>query len=120
MGETDFTRQLAEKRKREVQKADDFKKASNERLFKIAATKIRTTMIGALATIEEKLAIFLTPNEGEKLTNEQMFIKKIYEEIRQEILDRGNTQIRNLENEFQQYDIEWKRYTLQLPVKIKE
>ena len=36
--------------------------------------------------------------------------------MRSEILDRGNTQIRNLENEFSNYDVIFKNYTLNLPV----
>lgn len=117
--EDDFYRKLKVKRQFDADKDKLYKNESRKRLLKIASTKIRTTMIGALDSIEKKLKDFWCP-EGQKPTNEQLLLQKLYEEMRQEILDRGNNQIRNLEEEFEHYEIEWKRYTLQLPVKIKE
>ena len=54
------------------------------------------------------------------LTPEQEHMRSVYEEIRSEILDKGNTQIRNLEAEFSYYDITWLRYCMNLPVKPLE
>lgn len=92
----------------EQKKKVKYKKDSKERLKKIARKKIQTTMIGALDSIEKNLG-FLWENDSKMRT--------VYECIRQEILDRGNDQIRNLDNEFEQYDVEWLRYNLVLPVK---
>ena len=92
-----------EEREREV---------SKEKLFLASKKKIQTTMIGAIATIESNFGFLW---EGEVLTKEQAELKNIFEQARSEILDRGNTQIRNLENEFNNYEIFWKKYTLQLP-----
>jgi hypothetical protein len=113
----DFMTLLSQTRKRDINKRQEYNKASRERLLKICASKIRTTMIGALDSIEKKLGKFWTPEFGDKPNNEQLILKKLYEEIRQEILDRGNAQIRNLETEFEQYEIEWKRYQIKLPIK---
>ena len=44
-------------------------------------------------------------------------MKDLYEEIRSEILDKGNNQIRNLETEFNYYDITWLRYQMMIPIK---
>jgi hypothetical protein len=85
-----------------------YKKDSEERLKKISRKKIQTTMIGALDTIEKRLG-FLWKDDNK--------MRVIYETVRQEILDRGNDQIRNLDNELEQYDIEWLKYNLVLPVK---
>ena len=116
--ETDFAKQLSMKRKLDEDKNKEYKRASKERLLKIVTTKIRTTMIGALESIEKRLAKLWDTEE--KLTNEQLILKSLYEEMRQEILDRGNQQIRNVEKEFEQYEVDWKRYTLVLPVKNKD
>lgn len=113
--EDDFYKMLAQKRQRDADTKEKYRKDSRERLLKICCTKVRTTMIGALESIEKRFKHYWEV-EG-KLNNEQLLLKKLYEEIRQEILDRGNTQIRNLETEFEQYEIDWKRYTLYLPVK---
>ena len=46
--------------------------------------------------------------------------KKIYEEARAQILDRGNTQIRNLDSEFVNYEIVRKKHYISLPVQTGE
>jgi transcription termination factor Rho len=100
------------------QKRDDkYKEVSKDRLFQIGKKKVQTTMIGALDTIEKSFG-FLWQAEGE-LTQEQVQLKSIFENARSEILDRGNTQIRNLEAEISNYDISWKRYTVSLPIREK-
>jgi hypothetical protein len=92
----------------EQKKKIKYKKDSNDRLKKIARKKIQTTMIGALDTVEKHLG-FLWENDSK--------MRVIYETVRQEILDRGNNQMRNLDSEIEQYDVEWLRYNLLLPVK---
>jgi len=85
-----------------------YKSESKDRLKKIADKKIQTTMIGALDSIEKHIGFLFEDDE---------LLKEKYEIVRQEILDRGNDQIRKLNNEFDQYDIEWLRYSLKLKVK---
>lgn len=99
---------LRAKRESELQRKQKYKADSKERLKKIARKKIQTTMVGALATIEQHLAFLWEDNKH---------LREVYNIVRQEILDRGNDQIRNLDNELEMYDVEWKRYHLTLPVK---
>lgn len=96
----------------EIKRKNKYKQDSKKRLKKIAGKKIQTTMIGALDVIERHLG-FLWENDDE----DSLELRQIYSDIRQEILDRGNKQIRNLESEIDQYDVEWLRYNLKLPVK---
>ena len=110
----EHTRLKAIRDKKDSDKDKKYKEESKERLKKICTTKVRTTMIGALDAIEKKFAEYYV---GDKASNEELILTRIFEELRTEILDKGNQQIRNLETEFEQYIIEWKRYTLQLPVK---
>ena len=98
------------KRKRD----EKFKEISKDRLYQLAKKKIQTTMIGALDSIEKNFS-FLWESEGDP-SPEQTQLKSIFEEARAEILDRGNTQIRNLQAEMTHYDISWKRYKLTLPM----
>ena len=84
---------------------------SNERLERIASQKIKTTMIGAIASIEEHLG-FLLDEEESGQDNRELFNK-----LRSEILDKGNQQIRNLIKEFKLYDISLRRYQYTLPVR---
>ena len=93
------------------------KDMSRDKLFKAAKKKIQTTMIGSLSTLESSFG-FLWGFEAEEedRTPEQKKLFEIYEEARAQILDRGNTQIRNLESEFVNYDITHKNHYINLPV----
>ena len=74
-------------------------------------------MIGSLSTIEEQFGFLwgFDISESER-TAEQKKIHEIYEDTRAKILDRGNTQIRNLETEFINYDITRKKHFINLPM----
>tara|TARA_B100000131_G_scaffold313101_1_gene348050 strand:+ start:915 stop:1274 length:360 start_codon:yes stop_codon:yes gene_type:complete len=92
-----------------------YKLDSKERLTKIVKKKIQTTMIGALSSIEENFG-FLWTNEDGELTNDQKIMKDLYQKVRSEILDKGNNQARNIDAELSQYEIEWLKYSIQIPV----
>tara|TARA_R110002020_G_scaffold458778_2_gene676533 strand:+ start:996 stop:1373 length:378 start_codon:yes stop_codon:yes gene_type:complete len=96
---------------------DRHKDVSRDKLFKAAKKKIQTTMIGALSTLEQSFGFLwgFDVSEEER-TPEQKKLYEIYEEARAEILDRGNTQIRNLDSEFVNYDIVRKQHYITLPV----
>ena len=91
------------------------KSESRDKLSKVIKKKIETTMIGALSSIEEHFS-FLWESNGQPLTKDQEFMKNLYNKVRSEILDKGNNQARNIDAELSQYDIEWLRYSIQLPV----
>ena len=97
-----------QKKKLDEDKKKQYKASSRDRLGKIITTKIKTTMIGALETIEQNFGF---------LWEDSVEMRELYEKVRNEILDRGNNQIRNITTELEQYDIEWLRYTMTLPVK---
>jgi hypothetical protein len=65
---------------------------SEVQLYEQMRKRITTTMIGALASIENLLDL------GDE-----------YEELRQEILDKGNAQIRELKKDLEFYDIKHKK-----------
>ena len=95
-----------------------YKEMSRNKLFKAARKKIETTMIGALSTIEEHFGFLWGFNDDENAepTPEQKHMNMLFDEARAKILDRGNTQIRNLEAEFVKYDIVQKKTFITLPV----
>lgn len=97
------------------------KDASHDALLKHAKKKIQTTMIGSLSDIESFLGFLWGFGEPDsQLSEEQKHMKEIYEEVRAKILDRGNTQIRDLELEFINYEISRKKYYIKLPVQNPE
>lgn len=94
---------------------EKYKIESRDRLSRILKKKIQTTMIGAISSIEENLGFLWSSTNGE-LTKDQKIMKDIYQKIRSEILDKGNNQARNVDAELAQYDVEWLRYSIQIPV----
>ena len=98
-------------------KANKNKEVSKERLLKISKKKIQTTMIGALSTVEKYFGFLWGHESPDALTPEQEHMKELYDQVRSEILDRGNNQGRNLETEFMNYDISYLKYQITLPVK---
>ena len=43
-------------------------------------------------------------------------MRELWEEIRTEILDNGNTQLRAATNEIENYSINWERYSINLNI----
>jgi hypothetical protein len=93
-----------------------YKNDSKDRLSKILKKKIQTTMIGALSTLEENFSFLWTNESGGPLTKDQETMKTLYNKVRSEILDRGNNQARNIDAELAQYEVEWMRYQIKMPV----
>tara|TARA_R110002110_G_scaffold16785_16_gene72258 strand:- start:824 stop:1189 length:366 start_codon:yes stop_codon:yes gene_type:complete len=111
---------LKQKSDYKAQRSDQYKVDSRDRLSKILRKKIETTMIGALSSIEEHLGFLWNSKEESELTEDQVFMKDLYQKIRSEILDKGNTQARNVDAELAQYDVKWLKYSIKIPVITKE
>ena len=83
-----------------VNKEKKYKEDSRNRLLKISAQKIQTTMIGALSSIENHFGFLWNHDDGdENLSSESQHMKQLYEDVRSEILDKGNHQARNIDVE---------------------
>ena len=98
---------------------DKFKTDSRVRLSKILKKKVETTMIGALSSIEDHFS-FLWASNGDELTPEQKIMYDLFQKVRSEILDKGNTQSKNIDAELSQYEVKWLRYSVEIPVKKTE
>ncbi len=118
--ELDYTSLIKAKMTRTADREEKYKVDSRDRLKKISVTKVKTTMIGALSAIEKHLGFLWgldeDGNEPRTLSPEEQQLKDVYEELRSEILDIGNQQIRNLSTELEQYEVSWNRYHMTLPV----
>ena len=94
----------------------NYKDKSKQRLSSIMKKKIQTTMIGAISSIEDHFGMLWNGD-----SKDHALMHEIFQKVRSEILDKGNHQLRNIDVELSQYDIEWMRYNLDLPMKqIKE
>lgn len=90
-----------------------YKAESKDRLSKILKKKIQTTMIGALSSIEENFGFLWNDS---KSPSDKEAMKALYNKVRSEILDKGNNQARNIDAELAQYEVEWLRYSIKIPV----
>ena len=116
----DFNNLIRAKSDYKKQREEKYKVDSRDRLSKIVKKKIQTTMIGALSSIEEHLGFLWSHRDNESLTEDQVYMKDLYQKIRSEILDKGNTQARNVDAELSQYDVKWLKYTIKMPVIKKD
>ena len=92
---------------------ESYRRQSKDRLSEIMRKKIKTTMIGAIATLEEQFGFLWGEGlDEDELTPEQDEMRDIFEEVRNEILNKGNHQIRNVDAELNQYDVVWERYNI--------
>ena len=113
--EKPFSEMLKEKANYKEMREEKYRTDSRDGLSKILKKKIETTMIGALSSIEEHLGFLWETKDGQ-LTEDQVYMKDLYQKVRSEILDKGNTQARNVDAELSQYDVKWLKYTIKMPV----
>lgn len=89
-------------------------KDSRDRLKKIANKKFRTCFIAALAEFENTFGLELWGHNlpEEELTSEQKANKIRWEQVRKNILDKGNTQARALGMEIDLHKVEFEGYRM--------
>jgi hypothetical protein len=89
----------------------DYMIKSRKLLEENACKKIKTTMIGALSSIEEHLEQFIVMDDD---------LRNAFLRAREDILNKGNKQINNMKKELDNYEISWKRYHMVLPMSKKK
>ena len=97
-------------------RAEKYKYDSKDRLSKILRKKLATTMIGAISSIEDHFS-FLWDAKDSEMTEDKKFMYETFQKVRSEILDKGNTQARNVDAELNQYEVKWMRYSIEMPIK---
>ncbi len=110
--ELNYGQMKAMSNKMKQAKEERFAEQSRKRLDKIISTKIRTAFVGALASFEEEFGV-LWGNEKEddgELTDNERAWREIWENVRTEILNNGNTQLRAARNEIANHVVQWNRY----------
>lgn len=79
-------------------------------LSSILSEKLTTSFIGALYFFEENFG-YLWGNKKpiSKLTEEEKEYRKIWEDVRKQVLDKGNAQKRAVERELKNYEVTQKK-----------
>jgi len=119
MDKNDYVDLVRQRSDYKQQRQDKYKVDSKDRLSKILKKKIETTMIGALSSLEEHFGFLWDSPQGETLSEEQAVMRDLFQKVRSEILDKGNNQARNVDAELAQYEVEWLKYSMKIPVVSK-
>jgi hypothetical protein len=90
---------------------------SRRRLLRILQKKLTTSFIGALSQVESHIGKELWGHglEAGDCTPEQLAWRAVWEECRNAILNNGNGQVRAVEAEMQQYEVNWRGYRTSIP-----
>ena len=74
-----------------------------KKIIKLIQSRIRTTMIGAISSIEEFFGFLWNASDLSDEDKQKML--QIFLQTRSNILDKGNVQIRNIENDLDKFNI---------------
>lgn len=107
----EFNRKFNDAKRKNIERRDDF---SREKLKKDFKKKMTTQMIGAIAAMEDRFGhLWGMDSNDDTLTADQEQWLDVWEEVRQQILDKGNAQIRAILDELDNYSIKWNGYQYQ-------
>lgn len=90
---------------------------SKRRLMKNIEKKFKTSMIGSLARCEQFLGELWGYGSDEPLNKEQQHYYDIWQNLRTEILNHCNSQLRAAMDEIAEYDIKWQQYHMDFIIK---
>lgn len=91
---------------------------SRKRLDRIITQKLNTTFIGAISTFEKNFSFLWGAGKKEsELTDEEKHLLNIWQNVRTEVLNNGNNQLRALRNELQNHNVSWNRHTITIQAK---
>lgn len=108
----DLMRNVCKKRKSESLLLDQrYNELSKKRLLRILEKKITTAFISGISNFEKAFGYLWGSGKSEKdLTEDEARFRFIWNQVRSEILNTGNAQIRAVQNEISLYTIKWNRY----------
>jgi hypothetical protein len=96
---------------REIQKEADLlasKENSRRRLQDAIKKKMTTTMIGSLDSFEKRFAYLWAGGlPFSELTENQKDFRDLWTEVRNEVLNKGNSQLRAIMQEIDEYETLW-------------
>lgn len=88
-----------------------YKENSSKQLLKILEKKLQTSFIGALSQFEEAFGYLWGIKKDEiDLTPQERKMRDLWNQVRTNILNNGNNQIRAISTELQQYSITFNGY----------
>lgn len=90
-------------------KKEKYQEDSKRRLVNIINKHMTTTFIAALASFEEEFGYLWGHGKTSKTEKEKEYFA-IWQKVRNEVLNRGNHELRGIQNELEYYIVEWLRH----------
>lgn len=98
-----------------------YKEHSKKRLLNNIQRKFNTTMIGALSEFERVFGdVWRHGVSLDQLTEDEIEFRKMWEEVRTNILNNGNNQARAASDEIAQYTMTWDKFRTEFIVINKD
>ena len=95
-----------------------FADGSKKQLLQIISKKFQTTMIGALDSFEKAFGyLWGHGKKTSELTNEEAENRVIWEQVRNDILNKGNNQSRAAQEEASRYNVTYEGYRTEFIIK---
>jgi hypothetical protein len=89
----------------------DYDVKSKDRLLKILSKKFEKTFIGDLSEFEVVFGFLWGHGKREnELNDDELYYRDLWKEVRHNILNKGNGNIRAVHDELDQYTCTWNRY----------
>ena len=100
------------------QNRERFQDISKRRLMKNIQRKFQATMIGALAQFEKEFGhLWGHGKDAGDITQDEQEWLDVWDEVRNEILNNGNHQLRAAQEEIDEYTMTWDKYHYDFVVK---
>lgn len=94
---------------------------SRKRLDSIISKKMNTTFIGAISAFEKGFGFLWGQNKKpQERTEEEQRLYEIWKQVRDDILNNGNHQLRALKNELQNHNVSLNRHKITIVAKDDE
>lgn len=91
---------------------------SKEQLKRAIKTKLNTTMIGSLSRFEKMFGYLWGDKKPiNELNDEEREFRADWDDVRAQILDNGNDQIRSAHQEIDSYSVKWNKFQTDFIIK---
>lgn len=115
MIEDKFSEVVSYRNENKIRSKDIYREQSRRRLQKSVETKINTTMIGAISAMEETFGFLWGQGKPKHmLTDSELEMLALKEDLRTQILNNGNNQKRAAIAEINQYEVTWQRHHIDI------
>ena len=94
---------------------------AKKKLMDLVNKKFKTTMIGAIASFEEAFGqLWGHGLQDQDLDEDQQYWRGIWEDVRDEILNKGNAQARAAQEELSVHDVTYKGYRTDFLIRTRQ